>query len=161
MKVLFVISPDIIPKKKFIKPKKKVGLYIPLSIAQISAVLEEQGHDIKVLDLRLSNNIFHDLFNSIKNSTPDLVGFTDSFFSAKITQDLTKELRKKFKGLIVLGGSYATVFAKNILKINKAIDIIVLDEADYTIGEILSSKNTSTKLNKINGIMFRKGKKII
>ncbi len=160
MKILFIIPPENKPRKLFFSPK--IGIYIPLGIAQIAAMLEKRNHKVKALDLRLCDEeCLLAIKKTLSSFKPDIIGMSCSFFSAKITFEIARSIKEVYDAPIILGGPYATVFATSIMRSHKSIEIIVVDEGDYTFPEILDSMGKKQSLSLVKGILYREGKKIV
>ncbi|NTV23544.1 MAG: radical SAM protein [Nanoarchaeota archaeon] len=147
MKVLFIIPSG----GKDLYGLGKQGKYIPLGIAQVAACLEEDGHNVKVIDQRLQDI---DVKAFAKRFSPDIIGFSLSFFSKDESYKMAHELGKK--AILVAGGQYATLFPEECL--DNGFDVAIIGEGDYAINEILKRRDD---LGKVKGIAFKKKGKII
>lgn len=132
--------------------------YPPYGLLYLASYLEKEGHEVTINDC-IIEEINHDGFRRlIKKVNPDVVGISvtsELRFSALKCADIVKEVNPNI--LTILGGAHATVLAESIAKNCPNIDIVVRGEGEETIAELLKKKD----LKKVNGIVYRKGNRII
>ncbi|MFA5356847.1 MAG: radical SAM protein [Candidatus Omnitrophota bacterium] len=133
---------------------------IPLGIAYIAAVLEQNGITAKVIDQVAERINKDELFKRIIAEKPDLVGFSCLTATMNNASNLSRRIRdydKKIK--IVLGNIHASIFADELLK-EGAADIVVRGEGEYTMLELVSSIEKGNGFSGIKGISFLDGGKV-
>jgi len=138
----------------------------PVGLATLGAVLEKEGHEIKVFDL---SDIAWDEAKIIAEETiekqkPDIVGIsnmcTNRVSSFKLIK-LTKKINPNIK--IIMGGVHPTLMYKQLLN-NFPIDYIVLGEGEKTTPELirnLENKPHFKFLKDITGIAYKRDGEII
>ncbi|HYN44751.1 MAG TPA: cobalamin-dependent protein [Candidatus Limnocylindrales bacterium] len=176
MKKILLIDPPTTRSKDFGAEKLRIGLVPPLGLAYIAAVLEKENYVVKILDCTAEGyfdeiNYAQDKIRygltdeSIKTKitefSPDLVGVS-CLFSNKSADlhnvcRIVKEVNKNV--VIVVGGVHPTVLPERTLK-DKNIDFVILGEGEYTFRDIINTLNEDGDLSKIDGIGYRKNKKI-
>ena len=162
MKVLFIITPEDEEEKYSIKLSSNIGLYIPLAVAQIAAILEKDKHEVRVLDIRLfKSKRINEVFRNIKEFRPDAVAFSISLFSASKIFSISKLIKYKYSIPIILGGPYATIFSKKIMEEQPSIDVVVYGEGFFAFSDILKALKENKDLKDVKGIYYRKKKEII
>lgn len=120
----------------------------PIGLAYIAAIAKKFG-DVRIID----ENVGYDAIKEIEKFAPDIVGITSttpSFSRAKEIAMFSKNSGAK----VIIGGVHATFKPEEALS---ACDIVVRGEGEITFAELLSGK----ELEKIKGISFKAGKKII
>jgi anaerobic magnesium-protoporphyrin IX monomethyl ester cyclase len=158
MKILFIITPDDEEQKYKIKLGANTGYYIPLGIAKIAAILENENHEVKVLDIRLIKKERNkSISKTIKKFEPGVIAFSISFFSVDKLFRISALIKKMCDIPIIVGGPYTSVFSKDILK-DGFIDIVVYGEGYYTFSEVLKALNETKSLNKVKGIYYKNKK---
>lgn len=133
---------------------------LPLGLAYLAAVLEENNFQIRVIDAWAENMNARDISQRLKKMNPDIIGvtiMTPKFQVAMETIDKAKKVCPK--SLIIVGGPHPSALPKETLKSNKNINIAVIGEAEDTILEIARSKSKNDWKN-IRGITYRIGNKI-
>ncbi len=151
---IILINPSMRELYKGSKVEGSVGHYPPLNLLTIAGGLLEYGHEVKILDLDLEENIYNAIEKAVKDFNPDIVGIT--FASALYTQCMNtiSAIRKiKANTIIVAGGAHASSDPKSTLE-NTDIDIAVMGEGDYTIPEIIKNE-----LKDVKGIAYKNEKK--
>jgi len=138
----------------------------PIGEAYLAAYLISQGHDVKLLDLTLSNDIKRDIPKAIDDFNPHLIGISirnvDSttypgnlFFYLPvkgIIQYIKQIVEPEIP--IILGGAGFSIFSEEILK-DLNHDLGVFGEGEYVFAEILKyieKKDDPRKIEK--GICF-------
>jgi len=121
----------------------------PLGIASLAAVIKENLSDVEIkLYDRIPDNEF-------QSNYFDLIGISSITLCFSMAHKFCMELRKEFKGIIVLGGIHFTLQKK----LPSWADIGVIGEGEITFLELInlyiSSQFTYSKLANINGIAFR------
>ncbi|MFX0186353.1 MAG: B12-binding domain-containing radical SAM protein [Candidatus Hodarchaeota archaeon] len=142
----------IYPKLEF------AGTQIPIppySILFIADYLINRKVNVKIFDLRFDT--LHQVKNAISNNEPEYIGVSvmtgpQIYHALKIC----KSIKKEFNNIkIVWGGIHSTILPTQTLQ-NKLIDFIIRGEGEKSYYELVSGKNKS----QINGLSFKKGKKI-
>ena len=138
----------------------------PIGEAYLASYLISQGHEIKLLDLTLSNDYKRDISKAISDFIPQVIGISirnvDSttypgnlFFYLPV-----KNIIQYIKELvepdipIILGGAGFSIFSEEILK-DLNHDIGVVGDGEYVFAEILKKVKNNEDLRKIErGICF-------
>jgi radical SAM superfamily enzyme YgiQ (UPF0313 family) len=128
----------------------------PLGLTYIAAVLEQDGHEIKILDCPACNIDHKKLTSELSSFEPNWIGIssiTPTIKSALQSARLAKEACPASK--LVLGGPHATFMDKQILSQEPTVDIIVRGEGELTMAELAQHTPDSGNLGEVNGITFR------
>ncbi|MFX1273870.1 MAG: B12-binding domain-containing radical SAM protein [Promethearchaeota archaeon] len=138
----------------------------PIGEAYIAAYLLNQGHEVKLIDLTLSNDHKRDISKIIDDFSPQLIGISirnvDSttypgnlFFYLPV-----KNIIQFIKDLvepeipIILGGAGFSIFSEEILR-DLNHDIGVVGDGEYVLAEILKKiENDEDIRNLEKGICF-------
>lgn len=146
--------------------------YAPSSLMYLGAVLQNNGDEVKLLDLKTmmpedtKNPMpFYEkiLLKTVKSFSPDLIGIS-CLFSGNFP-DLLKIsifLKKHHKDIpIVIGGIHPTIYAEKILKDCPSIDYVVIAEGEESTAQMVNAiKNGSYDFGKIDGFAYRKNGKV-
>jgi len=145
-------------------PKENVNAFyymIPLGIACIAAVLEQNNFSVKVIDFNFYHNDFR---RDLKKWNPKIIGIggttgtrLGSFKTAKICKEILSDVP------VVYGGPHATFTAEDTLQNIKEIDFIIKSEGEFPflyLAEMYVRKK-KINLNDIAGISYRKDEKMI
>ncbi len=97
-----------------------------------------------------------------KHIEPDVVAFSVSMWNLNLSLEVAKKIKDLYKDcLIVFGGASSPFEAKEFLKENKFIDIVVHGEGEEVFSDILLSRLKDNDFSKINRITFFNGKDYI
>ena len=138
----------------------------PIGEAYLAAYLISQGHDVKLLDLTLSDDYKNDITKAIDNFNPQLIGISirnvDSttypgnlffYLPVKNVIQYIKQLVEP-RIPIILGGPGFSIFSEEILKdLNHNLGVV--GEGEYVFAEILKyieNKDDPRKIEK--GVCF-------
>ncbi len=129
---------------------------IPLGIAYIAAMLEEDGHTVRALDAACFQISAEESKKWIKKFNPDLVGvqaYTPSVNYAVEYADAVKDVVPDAK--VMLGGPHPTFMPEQTLNYSKNIDFCLRGEGEYTSVHLVNALEKKTSIKEIKGISFR------
>jgi len=131
-------------------------LYLPIGLAYLAAVLEENGYDVTVIDCPALEMNLGQLKTKLASINPDVVGITSmtpTIQSALLSASAAKEACPD--AMVVLGGPHATFMDEQVLNEEAAVDVVVRGEGEETLLELAENVSNTKSLNKIQGITFR------
>jgi magnesium-protoporphyrin IX monomethyl ester (oxidative) cyclase len=126
----------------------------PIGLAFIGAVLEKEGHYVKIYDDWLYNKGENSVIEEAKRFNPDVIGISVSSATFSISRNLCKSLKLEFGKPIILGGPYVTIMLEKSL-LNTEADIGVIGEGEVTIVELISALEHNKPLKDIKGILYK------
>ena len=162
MRVLLTLPPEIHKLEIY----KIAGIKAPpLGLAWIAAVLEKEGHKVKIIDTPTLEMGWKDWLKEVKSWHPDIVGFSmltpiapKGYRAAKM---LKEELGSDFP--IFAGGVHVTPMYREAL--NNNIDVVVLGEGELTTAEFINVAEKhgldKEKLRNIKGLAFKDDSEVI
>lgn len=116
---------------------KSGTIYYPIWLCYVAGTLEEEGHDVKIIDSCAYKYDLKKTLQLIVEFKPDLAVLDTS--TPSIYSDIATgiEIKKNLPNcFVVLMGTHPTALPEETLKLNTAIDAIAVGEADYTIREL-------------------------
>ena len=136
--------------------KKSMARVLPLGLLAIGSVLKRAGHQVKILDLRISNSPDEELSSVMKSFNPQVVGigvmtieckygFIDAAKVKKLNPDVT----------IIFGGPHCSHEPRFILN-DPNVDLMVSGEGDLTITELIDALEQGRDIENIAGIAYKK-----
>lgn len=143
---------------------KAQGIYPPLGLLYIAAVLEQNGHEVKVLDSQALNLTTQETKEEIKEFTPDIVGataMTPNLLGAlevlRLAKEVSSETGKDIK--TVIGGVHMSVYPQETITYD-FIDYGVIGEGEYAMLELAEAIENNKDVSNIEGIVYKdkKGK---
>ncbi len=155
MHVLFIIPPFGF-RKEGEKIKQKKGFMPPIGVALLGTILDQDGHDVRILDLQMDQFTEKELFEYIESFNVELVCLSMLDATMKIVNGIFSSVKQKFPSIItVCGGVHASMYPEQTLQENKDIDYLVHGEAEETMKELVANIQNKKDLEKINGIYYR------
>ena len=137
-------------------------LYLPIGLAYLAAVLEENEHEVTVIDCPALEMDHEKLRAKLASREPNVVGITSMtttiqsvLLSARVAKEACPD------ALVVLGGPHATFMDKQILSQEATVDIVVRGEGEQTLLELAQHVSNSKSLHRIDGITFKNNSQIV
>jgi len=139
------------------KSKVKGQVHPSLTLATIAGPLVDKGHNVKVLDLTISDKPIEDLKKELTSFQPDYVGITFTTSSFSEFKRLCDEVKKHNNKIpVIAGGPHASASPEKVMN-ESQIDILVIGEGDFTFLEIIENPD----LKDVKGIAYRNKSKIV
>jgi len=144
-------------------------MYMPLGLGYIATFLQNNGHAVKIVERRffykadywndkIMKEVNYSTKKAIENFSPDLVGLTAStplIMDALRTVKLIKQVNPNI--ITLVGGPHPTACPDFTLKQCPELDLVCRGDGEITTLEIANRM----PWDKINGISYRKGDKIV
>lgn len=136
---------------------------VPVGLFYIGAILKEQGYDVEILNWSHIHKDPEKIVEALSQKRPDIVGFSilnanrwGGIEIARIAKTITPAVR------IVFGGVAATFLWKHFLRHFPEIDYVVIGEGERSFLQLVQriERSDFRSMENIDGIAFRKGKKI-
>jgi len=136
--------------------KKSMARVLPLGLLAIGSVLKRAGHQVKILDLRISNSPDEELDAVMSSFDPQVVGigvmtieckygFIDAAKVKKINPNVT----------VIFGGPHCSHEPQFILN-DSNVDLMVSGEGDLTIVELIDTLEEGKDVAGVPGIAYKK-----
>ena len=127
----------------------------PLGLAYLAAVLEKNGHTVRIIDAHILGSTA-DKITAYFDGRPDLIGISANIVTYRGAIACATQCKKVYRDTpIVFGGPYPSSLASKILKDNTAVDAVVMGEGEYTVAEIADSLDKKNVFEGIRGVMYR------
>ena len=135
------------------------AVFIPLGISYLTAVLEQNGYEVDVVDCQVSRSSQKELEDKFKSLNPSIVGVT----AATVTYYPALQILKAAKAALpncvsMIGGPHVTVLDKRTFAESSDVDIVIRGEGEQTMLELaqLVSDGNMKSLSEVAGITFKK-----
>lgn len=161
MKLLLIKPP--IPSEWLYGKMKDVGNFQqPLGIAYLAAYVRKKGIKVKIIDAEVLGLTIKEVIQKIKTLKPDVIGISSNTLDFNSSVTLAKSIKKNHNKPIILGGPHVSAIPEDSLK-NDCFDVGVIGEGEQTLYLLLDGlkKGKFTNLDSIDGITFRKNRKVI
>jgi len=128
----------------------------PLGLLAIGSVLKRAGHEVKILDLRISNSPDSELKQAMSDFDPEAVGIGIMTIESESGFSGAAEVKKIDPNVtVIFGGPHCSHEPQYILS-DPNVDYVVRGEGDRTIVELISALEASADLSGVQGIAYRK-----
>ncbi len=143
--------------------KKKVILYnpeavffdMPLALLAVGSALDRERFDPVVVDARVHTRAHQ----RVLELAPDAVCLGITVLTGRPLRDaiaLTRKVKAQFPHLpIVWGGWHPSLFAKEVLRDEPAVDITVQGQGEETFRELVNYLSIGADLSTVTGITYR------
>lgn len=134
----------------------------PLGLAQLAAVLEEEGIGVEIVDCNAEEIGWSELEGVISQRHPNVIGataLTPFFYQALRAMEIAKRLDT---GIItLLGGPHVTFTPEETLLEHPEIDFVVRGEGERTLVELLRCLEKGQDPYQVKGIALRQDDRIV
>ena len=132
----------------------------PLGLLYIGKVLENEGHDVELVDF-LAEDYYEEKLKKFLYSK-DVVGISLDSYSFSEAAQIAKTIKKIDKNIILMiGGPHCSFYPeKSLIDIPEA-DISIEGEGEQAIKYIARALDGDKSLSEISGIKYRKNAKIL
>lgn len=128
----------------------------PLGLLYIGAVLQNAGHEIKVIDNARVQLPVEKVVERVKREDPGVVGISALTPTFKQGVKIASAIKTETPDVkIVVGNYHATFTYERLLANYSIVDYVVLGEAEYTILELVDALEKKGETKKVKGIAFR------
>ena len=136
------------------------NIWVSLGLTYIAAVLEEEGHTIKIIDMNEKKLNDDDLRAKLEKDI-DVVGITGMITEYQKILTIADIAKDGFSDRsVILGGPIATTIPQELLKQSKA-DFIVMGEGEKTTPALVQAIEHGSDIAEIRGIAYKKGEQVI
>lgn len=131
----------------------------PLGLLYIAAVVEQEGHEVIVLDAYIDRLGLKGIMEEVERAKPDVVGISCLTSNGAAVYEIGKRI--KAGGVkVVLGNVHASIFYEIYLNHNCA-DAVVHGEGEYAFRDICRRYDEKKGLDGIPGVSWHNGKEIV
>lgn len=143
---------------------KAQGVYPPLGIAYLAAVLEKEGYKVSILDVPALNLTSSEAKNEIFKAKADVVGITCMTSNFKGALEAAK-FAKESGAIVVLGGPQLSAYPKESISYS-FVDYGINGESEYSLLKLINlieankierfkQRKFQLELKKIEGLIFK------
>jgi radical SAM superfamily enzyme YgiQ (UPF0313 family) len=130
---------------------------IPRNLLVLASCLRAKGVDVKIHDMQIDHLHPKSIIGAMDQYQPDLVGI--SIHAAPYipaTKVCCETIKAAYPDVpIVVGGIFTSSYKEQIFKVIPEIDIVVLNEAEDTIGDLADALRKGRPLDSVLGIIYK------
>jgi anaerobic magnesium-protoporphyrin IX monomethyl ester cyclase len=140
------------------------GTYPPMGLLYIAAMLRERGPkgvEVKVLDTVLEDLTDQQIEDYLRREAPDVVGAQVLTFTLLDSLAVTRMAKKVNPQVVtVLGGRHCDIYPTETAALPD-VDFVVTGEGELTLTRLVEHLRQPDELEKIPGLTFRRGERLI
>jgi len=107
------------------------GLYPPLGIAYLAAVLRQHGYEVEIIEAHAENLSLEAIARRVRESGIDLLGITSTTMNWLRALAIAKTVRQAApRTRIVVGGPHLSLYPREAVQASEAIDAAVMGEGE-------------------------------
>jgi len=134
----------------------------PFFLAYAAAVLEQQKHDVLLVDGIAEGIDEREFLTRAREFAPNVVVLEVSTISIDVDLACAKSFRKACpQAMTVFCGVHTEMFDPAFLERFSQIDYVMKGEYEYTLRDLISALSGRSSLNEVAGILFRAGGKVV
>ena len=134
----------------------------PLGLLYLGTVLQNDGHEVKIIDNARARSSVEHVVDRIKKENPEIVGISALTPTFRQAIKLAKAIKEKDPAVKIIFGNYHATFEyERLLKNCPFVDCVVLGEGERTFPELIKTIENGGKMQDVKGIAFRLNGKVI
>lgn len=157
MKVLIINEPfvkDFCRTQRWAARSRGRVLRAPDWLAYATAVLENGGHEVKLLDMVAESQNKDDLRSIVRREKPDFVVLDSTTPSIYSDIECSRIVKEESNAKVIMVGPHVSALPEETLLLAKgAVDITCIGEYDWTVKEAIESYDN---LDTVQGIVYYK-----
>ncbi len=131
-------------------------LYYPIWLAYATGVLEQAGHQVRLVDAPAAGLDLADIVRLVRDFQPELVAIETStpsiYNDVQVGEALKSVLPDCF---VVLVGTHVSALPEETLLLSPAIDAVARREYDYTLRDLAAALEAGHDLTTVSGLSYR------
>lgn len=140
--------------------EKASSLTPPLGLCYIAAVLEKDGHNVRIIDMEAEEINKQTLTQEILRFKVDVVGITCVTSTYPIALEIARLAKKvNCDTTTVMGGSHVTATPFEVAS-HDEVDFCVVGEGENTMQELISAIENNKSPSKVKGLIFKNNGRI-
>ncbi len=147
----------------FVYPNLQAQIGFNYGVAYLSAVLRQNGHDTKLLNINENLDYPLDMkriLGDLEEFSPDLVGFSLVSNQRQYALQIAKAIRSQMDVPLVCGGIHTTIDPSDILETG-LFDYACVGEGEEALLELVNALQRDEDTSKIQNIWVRRDGRII
>lgn len=135
---------------------KRASVWPPLNLANLAAVAEKKGHEVRIVDGQVENMSLRKTIEQIEVFKPDIIGITATTPFYHIASDLARGLKhSNSKTPIAVGGPHISILREKAF--SSFWDYAFIGEADESWPMFLEQYENGKDVSNVKGILYRDG----
>ncbi len=149
-----LINPWLANKKQIDSDGFIPNNYSHIGLGYIKSTLEQEGHKVILLDMRLQQLDKEGIEKIICENSICVVGITSYSYNLIETISLCRFIRKRFPEIFIVAGGFHPTLATNDAASMINADCYVIGEGEETMKELVSAIENNNDWHCINGVAY-------
>jgi radical SAM superfamily enzyme YgiQ (UPF0313 family) len=132
-----------------------------LGLAYVSAMLQNSGHEVVVLDGKLNDLTASSIVDLAVAENPGLIGITCMTVEFPMAAGIAEQIKRRCGIPIVLGGAHVNAVGSVTLEECAAIDFACVGEGEHFILEMIEMLQGDRAPAEVSGLCYRAGESIL
>ncbi len=160
---ILLINPPYLPTERYGEYLSKLGPTTePLGLAYIAAALEEEGHNVEIIDAPALRMNTSQITDRAAKGVFDVVGVTMLTPMYERSTEVIKAIRRvNSETKIIVGGAHSTILPMETLREHPEVDAVIIGEGEETVKELARNLEKGVSLKSVKGIAFRLNGQIV
>ena len=140
------------------------AIFLPLGISYLTAVLEEKGYNVDVVDCQTTHPTQQELEDKFRSLNCDIIGVTSATLTYNPALNILKAAKTALpKSVTMIGGPHVTVMDQQTFQESNNVDIVVRSEGEQTMLELaaLISSGNNYDFSQVLGITYKQNDKVL
>ncbi|CCK81678.1 B12-binding domain-containing radical SAM protein [Desulfobacula toluolica] len=133
---------------------------IPLNVAYTASFLESKGFEVDVIDTQILKDA-QKILNEIDYTSYIAIGINSELSTTYDAYELIGFMKFKTSRTPIFAFGVFTVLKEILLKECVYLDYVIYGEEEHSCHELVSALELHGNINKIKGLIFRKGSEIV
>jgi anaerobic magnesium-protoporphyrin IX monomethyl ester cyclase len=130
--------------------------YYPIWLAYVTGVLEQAGHNVKLIDAPARRMTVADVVSLARDWKPELAVLDVTTPSVYHDVELAAALKDEVPGaFVVLVGTHVTALPEETLELDEKVDAVAIREYDYTLRELAATLEIGGDIQSVAGLCCR------
>jgi len=143
---------------------------VPIGLAYLAASVDDERHDLKVLDLMFSEDPVGDVETTVKDFQPDLIGLSirnldnqsslNPVWNLPAVREIVRKIKSVSSATTVCGGPAFSILPSECLNFVEA-DLGIAGDAAEAFSSLIDRVESEVDYRDIPGLVYRDGDKVV
>jgi anaerobic magnesium-protoporphyrin IX monomethyl ester cyclase len=130
--------------------------YYPIWLAYTTGVLEQAGHEVKLMDAPARRLTVTDVLDLARNWKPELAVVDVTTPSVYHDAEVAAALKEALPGLfVVLVGTHVSALPEETLRLSEKVDAAAVREYDHTVRDLAAALESGADVASVEGLCYR------
>lgn len=129
------------------------GTLPPIGLAYIASYLEQNGHEVQLIDAIVDNLGTQDMQNRLEKFSPELVGITAMTSTLEGSLEAAR-IAKKSGAKIVFGGAHMSAYPKETLS-HDYVDFGVIGDGEVPMVQLIEALEGKMSFEDVQGLVYK------